>query len=126
MIAFAQKAPKAAGASWSKDLAKAQALAKKTGKMVLVDFNASWCGPCKLYKKEVFPTSEFKSATKDVILVEIDVDEQGPLASKFGVSGIPDIRILSPKGKQVGRVYGYSGAKPLIAELAKARKASKL
>jgi thiol:disulfide interchange protein len=125
MIAVAQKAPKTAGASWSKDLAKAQALAKKTGKMVLVDFNASWCGPCKLYKKEVFPTTEFKSATKDVILVEIDVDEQGPIASKFGISSIPDIRILNSNGKEVGRIVGYSGSKPLIAEIAKARKASK-
>jgi thiol:disulfide interchange protein len=125
MVAFAQKGAKPAEQVWSKDLAKAQALAKKTGKMVLVDFNAVWCGPCQMYKKDVFPTSEFKASTKDVILVEIDIDNQPALATKFGVSGIPDIRIFSPKGKQVGRVYGYGGAKPLIAELAKARKAVK-
>src|SRR5690348_11680376 len=97
MFAFAQK-PKPADKAWSKNLSQAQALAKKTGKLVLVDFNATWCGPCQLYKKDVFPTSEFKAATKDVILVEIDVDQQGSLATKYGVSGIPDIRILSPTG----------------------------
>ena len=106
---------------WTSDFAKAQAKAKREGKLLLVDFNATWCGPCQMYRHDVFPTAEFKKATKDVVLVSIDVDKQPALAGKYGVNGIPDIRLVSPSGKAVGGVVGYGGAQPLLAQIAQAR-----
>lgn len=123
LVGVAQKSP--AHGAWKTDLAKAQAEAKKTGKLVMVDFNAAWCGPCKLYKRDVFPKPAFIKATKDVILVDIDTDKQPQLAQKFKVQGIPDIRFLAPNGREVGKVVGYGGEKALLDALAKAKAAIK-
>lgn len=109
MAVFAVQKKQAATAGWMKDLPAALAKAKKTGQLVMVDFNATWCGPCQLYKQKVFLTAEFKNAAKNVILVEIDTDDQPAIARKYGVNPIPDIRFFSPKGKQVDQVIGYIG-----------------
>ncbi|HTQ08834.1 MAG TPA: thioredoxin family protein [Fimbriimonadaceae bacterium] len=117
------RASSGAEPGWYTDFAQAAAQAKKTGQLMMVDFNASWCGPCQMYKQEVFPTAEFKNATKDVVLVDIDMDQNQALGQKFGVSAIPDIRFFSPQGKQLSAVQGYDGAEPLLAQIADAKKA---
>ena len=110
---------------WMTDLDAAFKKAKAENKLVLVDFTASWCGPCQMYKEDVFPTAAFKEATKDMILVEVDVDENQARASELGVSSIPDIRILSPKAEQqVGRMVGYAGD-DLLKEIAAAKERDK-
>ena len=110
------------GGPWFTDFGKATAQAKKTGRLMMVDFNATWCGPCQMYKSDVFPKRPFKQATEDVILVNIDIDKNQSLARKFGVNSIPDIRFLTPDGKEIGSVVGYAGTDGLLAELAKAKK----
>lgn len=122
LIGATQNGAASAKKAWQTDFAKASAEAKKKGQILLVDFNATWCGPCQMYKKEVFPTKAFKVATKDVVLVDIDTDKQPALAEKFKVSGIPDIRILSPEGKELGKLVGFGGPEPLLEALAKAKK----
>lgn len=108
---------------WTSEFAQAQATAKKTGKLVLVDFNATWCEPCQMLRHEVFSTDEFKRATQDVLLVSVDIDRQPALAQKYGVQGIPDVRLLAPSGKVVGGVVGYDGPATLMSEIARARSA---
>ena len=122
---LAQRGTSALDVGWTSDFAKAQAKAKREGKLLLVDFNATWCGPCQMYRRYVFPTAEFKKATKDVVLVSIDVDKQPALAAKYGVSGIPDLRILSASGKALDGMVGYGGAEPLLGKLAKAKSAKR-
>ncbi len=122
LVGAAQKEPSSSLKGWHTDFAKATAEAKKTGRLMLVDFNATWCGPCQMYKKDVFPTKAFKDATKDVVLVDIDTDKQPALAKKFKVSGIPDIRFVTPGGREVGKLVGFDGPEPLLEALAKAKK----
>jgi thiol:disulfide interchange protein len=107
--------------AWSTDFNAAKADAKKSGKLMMVDFNATWCGPCQQYKQDVFPTAEFSDAAKDYVLVDIDIDQQQDLAQKYQVDSIPDIRILDADGKEVGKVVGYGGAEPLLSELKRAK-----
>lgn len=108
-------------AAWTTDLNAAFAKAKKTGKKVFVDFNATWCGPCQLYKKNIFPTKEFKAATKNMILVEIDIDDQPELAKKFNVGSIPDLRIFKADSTWLDQIVGYAGPN-LIGRIQKADK----
>ena len=83
---------------------------KAEGK-VLVDFWASWCGPCKMLSPVVEQLSEEKT---DVKFVGIDVDEAERAAVKYGISSIPCL-ILFENGKEVKRSVGFQ-PKPRIAE----------
>ena len=54
--------------------------------MVLVDFNADWCGPCQMMKPIL---EEFAEKNAEVKVVGVNVDDNSDLAEKYGVSGIP-------------------------------------
>jgi putative thioredoxin len=59
-------------------------------KPVLVDFFATWCGPCQLLK----PVLENLVQEYDFILAKVDIDQNPQLAQEYGVSGVPDVRVV--------------------------------
>jgi putative thioredoxin len=73
---------------------------------VLVDFYATWCGPCKMLAPVL--DQVVKSATGPLKLVKIDTDANQDLTVSAGVFGIPDVRLFVD-GKQVG---GFTGFRP--------------
>ena len=75
---------------------------KAEGK-VLVDFWASWCGPCKMLSPVVEQLSE---ETPDVKFVGVDVDDAEGLAVKYGISSIPCL-VLFKGGEAVNRMVGF-------------------
>ena len=77
---------------------------------VLVDFYADWCGPCNM----VAPVLErlAGSYAGRVKIVKVNVDEEGDLADRFQVSGIPTM-IFFKDGKEVDRVVGALPASAL-------------
>lgn len=107
-------------AKWHDNLDDAMKEAKASGKMIMIDFNASWCPPCKQMKEEVFPSAAFQNAAKDFVLVDIDTDKQGELAAKYGASSIPDFRFLTSDGKEVHQVVGSRPVNEFVAEMEKA------
>lgn len=70
---------------------------------VLVDFYASWCGPCKMMSPVIDRLAE-EYAGK-VKIGKLDVEEQAQIASKFGVRSIPTL-LLIKNGKVVDRIVG--------------------
>jgi len=70
---------------------------------VLVDFNAGWCGPCKMLKPVIEELAESDSNTK---YVSIDIDNEYDLASKYQVASIPCL-VLFEDGKEVRRSVGF-------------------
>jgi thioredoxin 1 len=80
-------------------------------KLVLVDFNAVWCGPCKILKPRI--QSLLKKRGEKVELYEIDVDKNSALANKMNVKGIP-LLILYKGGKEVWRTMGLAEEKDLM------------
>lgn len=70
---------------------------------VLIDFFATWCGPCKMLAPNL---EEFSKAHEDIAVYKVDVDEETPLAIKYGVSSIPTL-ILFKDGVAVKQTLGY-------------------
>lgn len=79
------------------------------GDYVLVDFYATWCGPCKM----LGPLLEGIAQDRDDIkIVKIDVDECPNLSKQFGIMSVPTI-ILFKNGKPVSTQYGFT-PRPLL------------
>ncbi|KAL1550969.1 thioredoxin H-type-like [Salvia divinorum] len=75
---------------------------KQTSKLIVVDFTATWCGPCK----QILPAiNEFAEKYTEVDFIKIDVDELDGVAEEYGVQAMPTF-ILIKKGKQVDKVVG--------------------
>jgi thioredoxin 1 len=70
---------------------------------VLVDFWATWCGPCKALGPKLEELSG--SYTGKVKFVKVDVDQNPETASRFGISGIPTL-ILFKNGQMVDQLVG--------------------
>lgn len=73
---------------------------------VLVDFWATWCGPCKMAEPVL---EELSDTYKDkVIIAKSDVDQNNATSGKYGIMSIPTT-VLFKDGKEIGRQIGFSG-----------------
>ncbi|MGN0902216.1 MAG: thioredoxin [Succinivibrio sp.] len=71
-------------------------------KLVLVDFWATWCGPCKMIGPYL---EELAEELPDVKIVKVDIDKNSAYATKYGVMSIPNL-LLFKKGEIVNRQIG--------------------
>ena len=78
--------------------------------LVLVDFYADWCGPCKMMSPIL---QEVKLNLKDAVkIIKVNVDQHQDLASEFMVRGVPTL-MLFKKGKMLWRQSGVLSSKDL-------------
>jgi thioredoxin 1 len=85
------------------------------GRVVLVDFWATWCGPCKMVAPVLEEIAKEKAGTLTV--AKVDVDSNPSAARDFQVVSIPTL-ILFKDGKPVKRIVGAKGKAALLRELA--------
>ncbi|MBQ7240819.1 MAG: thioredoxin [Bacilli bacterium] len=74
----------------------------KSDKKVLADFNADWCGPCKMLRPIIDELAEEKDNVK---IVSINIDNEDELAEKYNVSSIPCL-VLFENGEESRRSIG--------------------
>lgn len=82
--------------------------------LVLVDFYADWCGPCKMMGPVL---EEVDKEMDGVAIYKVNVDEQGALAQRFGVMSIPTL-VLFKNGEKLGQKVGFN-PKPMLVDFIK-------
>ena len=107
---------------WLTNYETALKKASKQKKNILMFFTGSdWCPPCKMLKKDLFETDDFKTISEEYVLLYIDIprnkdilsekqlQHNKELNSKFNKKGsVPLLKILNAKGKELGKYSGYS------------------
>ena len=83
------------------------------GKTVLVDFWATWCGPCRMIAPVL---EEVAKERPDVTVCKVDVDEERELALEYGVSSIPTLLVFWD-GKVVNQSIGAMPKERILAML---------
>ena len=81
---------------------------------VLVDFWATWCGPCRMIAPNVAQIAEEHAA--DLVVGKVNLDEEAELAEEFGIRSIPTL-ILFRNGKPAAQSLGYKTVEQLEAFL---------
>ena len=74
-----------------------------SGKITLVDFFATWCGPCKMLGPVLEQVAD--EVKEKANIVKLDIDESLDLAKQFGVMSVPTM-VIFKDGKEVDRIVG--------------------
>ena len=71
--------------------------------VVLIDFYATWCGPCKMLQPEL---EELVKRNKDIVICKVDVDKHSELSRSYGIMSVPTL-MLYKDGSLVKKMAGY-------------------
>ena len=88
-------------------------LVLKNEKTVLLDFSAVWCGPCQMIAPVIHEIAE---ENEDIVVGKIDVDNDTPLAIKFGVSSIPTLVVMK-NGQAIDKAVGLRSKEQILEML---------
>ena len=107
--------------TWGHDLNAATAQAKASGKRVFIDFETTWCGPCKTMDEWIWTDAEVAAAlTAGYVGVKLDGDIEKAHVKRFEVSGYPTMVIVDPAsgaGTVIKKVSGYQSSAQLLSLL---------
>jgi thioredoxin 1 len=83
----------------------------KSDKPVLIDFWATWCGPCQMIAPIVHQIAE---ENDNVVVGKVDVDNEIALAQRFGIASIPTL-VLMKNGQAVDSLVGLRSKEQILA-----------
>lgn len=76
---------------------------KNSDKVVIVDFFATWCGPCKMLTPVL---EELSNSMEDVDFVKVDIDQSLDIAREYNISSVPTMMIFK-NGEVVDSILGF-------------------
>jgi thiol-disulfide isomerase/thioredoxin len=102
--------------TWGHSLPEALARAKAEHKSVFIDFETTWCGPCKSMDEWIWTDADVAAQlTADYIGVKLDGDVEKALVKKYAVAGYPTMLAVDPTGKERWRAVGYQSSTEMLA-----------
>lgn len=107
--------------AWLTDYDKALQRAKKEGKFVVIDFFATWCGPCRMMERTTFVDERVQRRMMKFVPLKIDVDRQREIAAKYGIQGLPTTAVVGSDGKPIASAMGYLDADRFLEVLSRAK-----
>jgi thioredoxin 1 len=87
---------------------------KASDKPVLVDFGATWCGPCKILAPIVEKLADEYAGKYKVC--KVDIDEAPTVTAKFGIRGVPTVLVFK-NGEKTGQHVGVTNKETLLKML---------
>jgi thiol-disulfide isomerase/thioredoxin len=98
---------------WKTNYDEALKMAKQTGKPIMLDFWATWCGPCKTMDASVWPNQEVVTLSQKFVCVKVDIDVNPNLAGFYRANSIPTMVFVDPWGNELNRHTGLLRPKDL-------------
>ena len=106
---------------WAENLDSSFNLASLSNKIIMIEFMAEWCPPCKRMEKETFSNDRIINKSNEFIFVKVDVDKHQDIAKeykrnakKYGGIGIPNILFIDKDKNIVHQTVGFLNADQLI------------
>ncbi|MFO7951098.1 MAG: thioredoxin family protein [Candidatus Fermentibacteraceae bacterium] len=92
------------------DFETASSIAEETGRPLLIDLYADWCGPCHTLEEEYFPHEAVQPVLSSFVLLRVNVDvEPGQsMARDYGANAIPTVVIAEADGTEIDRIVGIT------------------
>jgi thiol-disulfide isomerase/thioredoxin len=118
MVASERMRPRAATAmAWEHKFEDALAKAKSAKKRLLIDFETTWCGPCKTMDEWIWNDAEVVSVLRSGFVgVKLDGDVEKPLVARFAVKGYPTIIVVDPAtARALKTVSGYQSSQQILS-----------
>lgn len=84
-------------------------------KLCIVDFFATWCGPCQMLGPILEKLAEER---KDVDIIKINIDECSELTNKYGIDAVPTMIIIK-NGQEENRIMGLVDREEIVKEIEK-------
>lgn len=109
---------------WERTFEDALKKARKTGKPVLVDFWADWCGWCHRLDQTTYVDPEVVRLADDFVAVKVNTEgdpREAEVAARYDIESLPTILFLSPNGRPLLRVNGFQGPGQFPRSMEKAR-----
>ena len=110
--------------NWGENLYLAFDSALNSNTIIMIEFMAEWCSPCKKMEKETFSDPNVIKRLNQFILIKIDVDKQQNIAKeynrnakKYGGIGIPNILFMDKEKNILHQITGFHNASQLITVL---------
>jgi thiol-disulfide isomerase/thioredoxin len=99
---------------WINNLDLAKKVASESNQFIVMDFWATWYGPCKVMDKDMWSNPIINTVSDKFIAVKIDVDHNRDLAIRYQATSIPKVVVIDPAGNTIWDQVGYSSSQPYM------------